>query len=122
MLQQQRIQAAQATASLAVLPLSIALIDICRGVQALEDADLWWQGGRRYDEEHAQKHAKGPGKHEPSQHANEHGSNEQDASAPCAQTDGWPRSPSRPHETDGGHEMSHHFLLMYERQICGLIN
>ncbi len=120
MLQQQPIQAAQATASLVMLPTS-ASIGICRGVQAPEDADLWWQGGRRYDEEHAKEPAEGHGRHEPSQHANEYGPNEQDASAPCAQTDGWPRSPSGSHETDGGYEMSHHFWLVYECQICGLI-
>jgi len=76
---------------------------------------------RRYDEEHAKEPAEGHGRHEPSQHANEYGPNEQDASAPCAQTDGWPRSPSGSHETDGGYEMSHHFWLVYECQICGLI-
>lgn len=81
-------------------------LPVCSGVQALEDADLRWQGWRRDDEEHAQEPAEGHGGHEPTQHANEHGSNEQDAATPCAEADGGPRGPAGSHAANGGYEMN----------------
>ena len=89
-----------------VLLSSKLVLTACRGVQTAEDAHLWWQGWRRNDEEHAQEPAEGHGWHEPSQHANEHGSDESNASAPCIEADGWPRGASRAHASNGGHEIT----------------